>query len=383
MATTLEDFVAVKNKHEQRLLKPYIRAGALLRDRHIHVDAAAASAGENVHAIGVGNKMVEGKPTGDLCICFFVIQKLPKSLMARKFRLPEMLDGLPTDIIESAPATFLAKPRGSAKASGRAKAKGIRPIPKSGHIAGIRAGIQGSSTIDDCTPENLTSLHRPLFGGISTANSNVLAGTLGCFCRSTRQTDDPAAQFILSNRHVLGRIDGEPQETIVLQPSRGDLGTSGNWVANYARAAEIDFSPTAGNMVDAAIALIRQEAVPAKFEVAGIGLMGKPITPAIGDIVRKCGKKTGLTRGVVSHVSWNSYLPVPYDPQGQQLHLIDQIRIVPVDKAFVGPGDSGSIIVAGGSNDVIGLLCAGDPSEGWAVANKIQNVMEALQIELL
>jgi hypothetical protein len=383
MAATLEEFLAVKNRHAQRLLTPSIRPGVQPLNRHIHVDAAAASAGMNVHAIGVGTKMVAGKPTQDLCIRIYVIQKLPKSIIPFQSYLPEMLDGLPTDIIESAPTFLLARRRGSAKVSVGPKAKRHSPIPKRAHMAGLKVSIQESAPWEDSSPGNLTSFQRPLFGGISAANSNVLAGTLGCFCRSTRETDDPGARFILSNRHVLGRIDGEPQENIILQPSKGDLGTSDEWVARYARAAKLNLSPDVGNTVDAAIAQIRQDLLPVTLEVGGIGRLGEPIPAALKDIVRKCGKKTGLTEGVVKDISFNTHLPVEYDPQNRDLYLINQIRIERIDKAFAGPGDSGSIVVGGTSNGVIGLLCAGNPSEGWGVVNPIKDVMEALQIALL
>lgn len=364
-------------------LMPSIRAGVLQRTRHMHVAAAVASAGRNIHAIGVGSKMVAGKPTGDLCIRIYVIQKLPKSLIAPHFHLPEMLDGLTTDIVESSPTVLLAARRGSAITSNGPADEGESPFSSSAHRMGEEAGEQRTDSTNDCSPDNLTSVQRPLFGGISAANADVLAGTLGCFCRSTRQTDHPEAQYILSNRHILGKIDGEPDDNVILQPSMGDGGTSDKWVARYTRGAELDLSPGAGNKVDAAIAEIRSN-IGVKLEVCGIGSLGNPVTVAAGDVVRKCGKFTGLTKGVVRDISFNTHVPLEFDPQGRSLYLVEQIRIEPVDHhAFVGPGDSGSMIVAGASNGVIGLLCGGDPDAGWAVANRIQTVMETLQIAML
>jgi hypothetical protein len=383
MAASLEDFLTVKNSHAQRLLLPYIRAGALRRARHIRVADAVASAGWNVHAIGVGSKMVAGKPTRDLCIRIYVIQKLPRSLIAPHFHLPETLDGLPTDIIESAPTFLLTKRRGSAKISGRSKAKGSKPIPKSLYVAEAEAGVHGDAATDDCSPSNLRSMQRPLFGGISVANAGVLAGTLGCFCRSIRTADDPGALYILSNRHILGKVDGEPEDDEILQPSIGNGGTSDKWVARYAHAADLDLSPNARNKVDAAIAKIRPD-VKVKPEICGIGRLGDPVTVAIEEVVRKCGQTTGLTRGIVRDISKDTPVPLPFDPQGRCLYMAEQIRIEPVDRnAFVNPGDSGSIVVGDTSNGVIGLICGGDPGEGWAVANPIQNVLETLQIALL
>ncbi|MFA7705911.1 MAG: hypothetical protein WCX91_02225 [Candidatus Omnitrophota bacterium] len=383
MVAKLEDFLTVKNSYAQRLLKPSIQAGVLHQRRHIHVADAAASAGRNVHAIGVGSKMVAGKPSGDICIRIYVLQKLPKSLIAPHFHLPAMLDGLPTDIIESAPAVLLGKRIDSAKISGSAKAKSSGSIRRSGHIAQINANIQRSVAMnDDCSTYKLQSMQRPLFGGISAANSGVIAGTLGCFCRSTREEDNKDAKFILSNRHILGRIDSEPDDGTILQPSMGDGGTSDKWVARYARGAELDLSSDANNKVDAAIAEIRPD-INVKFEVCGIGALGSPVTVATEEVVRKCGEATGLTKGVVRDISCHAYIPLPVDPP-RLLCLIDQIRIEPIDgDAFINPGDSGSIVVGGTSNGVVGLICGGDPNTGWAIANPIKNVLESLQIELL
>ena len=258
MAASLEDFLAVKNSYAHRLLLPSLRAGVLWRTRSIHVADAVASAGCNVHGIGVGSKMVEGKPTEDLCIRIYVIQKLPKSLIAPHFHLPETLDGLPTDIIESRPAVLLAERRSRAKISGRPKAKRSKPTRKGVPVAEAKAPMHGFAAKSDCTLSNLTSMQRPLFGGISSANIGVFAGTLGCFCRSTRESDkklsDRDNRYILSNRHILGKIDGEPDNNKILQPSVGNNGTTDHCIAQYARAANLDLSPLARNKVDAAIA---------------------------------------------------------------------------------------------------------------------------------
>jgi hypothetical protein len=384
MATTLEDFLSIKDSYAERLLTPSIRAGVLQRTRHIHVADAVASAGRNVHAIGVGSKMVAGKPTGDLCIRIYVIQKLPKSLIAPHFHLPETLDGLPTDIIESAPTVLLTKRSGNARISVRSKAKRSKSIPNSVRVAASEYGVHSSAATKrhGCSPYNLQSMQRPLFGGISAANSGVLAGTLGCFCRSTRNTDDPDARYILSNRHILGKIDGEPEDNTILQPSIGDGGTSDKRVAQYARAAEIDISLDAKNKVDAAIAKILTD-IDFKLEVCGIGSLCGHTTVAKGDVVRKCGESTGLTKGVVSDISFDTYISLPLNPP-RSLHLIEQIRIEPMDNdAFINSGDSGSLVFAGASNHVIGLICGGNPDAGFAVANPIQNVLDTLQIKLL
>ena len=57
----------------------------------------------NVTAVGVGPKTENGKTTGVMAIKIYVRRKIPLTDLSEDERIPEMLDGMPTDVEELAP----------------------------------------------------------------------------------------------------------------------------------------------------------------------------------------------------------------------------------------------------------------------------------------
>ncbi len=57
----------------------------------------------NVTALGIGPKMRHGAPTGQASIKVFVARKLPLEELAEDERIPEELEGIPTDVEFMAP----------------------------------------------------------------------------------------------------------------------------------------------------------------------------------------------------------------------------------------------------------------------------------------
>jgi len=125
---------------------------------------AAAAPASNVHAIGVGHKLVDAAPTGDMAVRFYVSRKMPKSMLGDVSMLPATIAGLPVDVIQTQPAALAATP------------------PYQSRV-------------------------RPVQGGTSDAHFSVTAGTIACICRSTDPGDSPNALLVLSNNHVLGPAD--------------------------------------------------------------------------------------------------------------------------------------------------------------------------------
>src|SRR4030095_6631092 len=56
------------------------------------VREAVQLSGNQLHAVGVGRKIVEGKPTGTLCVRLYVTQKLPRHLLTGACCLPEHIE---------------------------------------------------------------------------------------------------------------------------------------------------------------------------------------------------------------------------------------------------------------------------------------------------
>ncbi|MFT4552320.1 MAG: hypothetical protein ACI9S8_000945 [Chlamydiales bacterium] len=54
----------------------------------------------NVVGLGVGNKVVDNKPTPDISIKVYVSSKVERNQLSTKELVPEKLDGYPTDVEE-------------------------------------------------------------------------------------------------------------------------------------------------------------------------------------------------------------------------------------------------------------------------------------------
>ncbi len=106
--------------------------------------------------------------------------------------------------------------------------------------------------------------------------------------------------------------------------------------------------------------------------IPGIGLVRSIGEATLGMRVRKSGRATGVTIGVIDDVS--------ADVTVSDLMFRDQISVVRDDEdAIVAGGDSGSLI-ADEQNLAVGLLFGGRVDGSRWIANQIQDVVDALQI---
>jgi hypothetical protein len=310
------------------------------------VDDAVARADDNMHAIGIGFKVVKGKPTRTLSVRMYVTRKLPRSLVPAKARLPANLDGVPTDVIEAPPAYLAAA---------------ALPPPCS-----IRR----------------TRLQRPVCPGISASNAAVNAGTISMICRS-RLPADAGKLFVLGNNHTLADLGAAQLGSAIVQPSPADGGDATGRIATLARFVPIDDRPTATNEVDVALA----ELVAGVASTAGICSIGIPqgtADPVFGTVVLKHGRTTGLTRGIIDDPSVDALVPLSRHNPGRMARFVKQIRIVPSAgmSLFAQPGDSGALVTTSPGNRVVGLLFACPDNGQFAYANPITSVIDALDIAI-
>jgi hypothetical protein len=338
------DLLAAKRLASERWLRvmPHevLPRGPLLR-----VAEAVAFAPRNVHAVGIGRKMVEGVTTDVPSVRFYVVQKLASSLLNPESRIPRSIEGVPTDVIESAPA-FIAP--GSAPWSPDRRRR-----------------------------------HRPAPAGISVAHYEVTAGTIACYCRSTRDDEDEAV-YLLGNNHVLANLGEAKIGDDVLQPGPADGGTAADRFATLARFARVELDGATPNTVDAAIARVLE---PGSIEpsICSIGRVGGTDV-ATGEMrVRKYGRTTGFTEGVVTDIAYQPLVGVGHRDPSPIALFDDQIRIevAPSYPTFALGGDSGSLVLTGRSRRAIGLLFAVPPSGDYGVANPIDMVLSALEITIL
>ncbi len=320
----------------------------------------------NVVATGVGYKMTGGQKTPSLSIICSVVKKWPVSELSPADKIPERLEGIPTDVI----------------ATGR-----IRALP------------------------SRTDRHRPAPGGVSIGHREITAGTLGCLVKRRGEI------MILSNNHVMANSNDAETGDAILQPGPADggrfpqdhianleafipiafpgqqppggpppgrppsgcstargaasiLNAVAAMVGSDARLAAVTLKTTE-NRVDAAIAR------PVNLDVVinsilEIGPPSGTVQGSLGLAIRKSGRTTGFTTGEITQVDVT--VNVQYGP-GQTARFTDQLLAGPMSQG----GDSGSAVLDE-QNRLVGLLFAG--SENSTVINRIEHVFSALELTL-
>ena len=198
------------------------------------------------------------------------------------------------------------------------------------------------------------------------------SGTLGALV--TKGTT--GTLYILSNNHVLGRIDKAALGEDVSQPGLID-----NGCRVFQVVADFSDAPALGTKnVDAAIAAARAGAVDSNGAILDIGSISSTAgVPTVNLAVMKSGRTTGFTTGSISSIATD--VNVQYQSGcggGKKFTVFYNDQIVISGSGFSAGGDSGSLIV---SNDpssckqAVGLLFAG--SSTTTVANPIADVMNA------
>jgi hypothetical protein len=130
-------------------------------------------------------------------------------------------------------------------------------------------------------------------------------------------------------------------------------------------------NPQAVNLVDAAIAkpIIENEVLD---EIIEIGTVQGTEEGFLGMSVRKSGRTTSFTTGQITLI--NATVNVNYGGD-RTARFEDQFVSGPMSQG----GDSGSLLVAGDSQNAVGLLFAG--SNQSTIFNPIQAVLECLEVE--
>ncbi len=309
----------------------------------------------NVVATAIGYKHVQGKRTAGLCIVCSVESKVPVSFLSEKELIPRDIEGIPTDVQQTGAIYSLALPTGR-----------FRPAP----------------------------------GGVSIGHTGITAGTLGCLVNRGGKL------FILSNNHVLANSNQAEKGDLILQPGPHD----GGEITNDQIARLSDFIPikfeneqqrclftkaytgmfnyiarltgsktriysiySAGetNLSDCAIAEPFSEGDVVN-EILDIGTITDIAKGELDTIIKKSGRTTGLTEGVIEQT--DATVRVNFGA-GKTALFTDQLIAGPMSQG----GDSGSVIVTT-DNDLVGLLFAGSTTS--TIINRIENVFSQLDVSL-
>jgi endonuclease G len=213
----------------------------------------------NITSVGVGFKLVDGKPTDELALQFTVDTKFQ----------PQGLETTPT-----------------------------RPIPESLTVNGIRfrtdiveRRFKPEPVAVDAPPKTDRKLRLdPIAPGVSIGNERVSAGTLGCLVRENAT----GRTRLLSNWHVLHGPRGALGDRIVQPGPFDDNRTAKNGCGRLVRS----FLGLAG---DCAIASL--EGRDAEDTILELGVPVRRLgDPELGDRVVKSGRTTGVTHGVVTRL---------------------------------------------------------------------------------
>lgn len=309
----------------------------------------------NVVATGVGYKITKGEKTPTLSVVCSVEKKVDVSALSVNDRVPQTVNGIPTDVIQT----------------GKFRAFAVR-----------------------------TDRMRPAPGGVSIGHRDITAGTLGCLVKKN------GIIHILSNNHVLANSNNASVGDAILQPGPHDGGKyPDDHIANLAAFVPISFTEPPSqcnianglanllnsiasgigstarlkavsiqaqdNLVDAAIARPLNDADVSE-EILDIGAIVGTAVAELDMAIKKSGRTTGLTTGVIEQVDVT--VNVPYG-EDRTAKFTDQLIAGPMSQG----GDSGSAVLDN-YNNLVGLLFAG--SDENTIINRIENVFSALDISL-
>lgn len=292
-----------------------------------------------VTGVDVGYKYVGGNLTDDLAIRVMVERK--KTSVPQDQKVPSAIDGVKTDVIER--TFFLHAPRNR------------RPV-------------------DEIDLQTDNGTYDPLMGGVSIGpvrpiDGQIWAGTLGAIVHDNKS----GTPLLLSNFHVLAIDQDARTGDAIAQPSLVDGGRDPQSVVGALERTALTAT------VDGALATLQGRSYSAGIVDIGAITGTGEATP--GMAVRKRGRTTGVTYGIIDGISLSVTLPYPGGVGPKT--LTDQIDVRP-DSArnaqFADHGDSGAVLVDD-NGKIIGLHFAGS-NDGHGVANPIADVLSALDVRI-
>lgn len=287
----------------------------------------------NVVGVGLGEKEVDGIPTGQLAVKIMVREKLSPDDVAAEALIPESVGGVPTDVDVTGEINAFA----------------------------------------------FTARRRPAPAGVSIGNcTRVMAGTLGCLVRRGNQL------FVLSNNHVMALVNTSPIGTLIPQPGRLDGGICNqDAIAKLAQFIPITFTNQC-NFVDAAVAQAAPALVDRRVLRPGGALQpfaAPVVNPALNMLVQKSGRTTQYRRGIVDAI--NVTVNVSYAPIAGVARFCRQFRVRGIGGIFSDRGDSGSCVSTFPSNQPVGLLFAGNAAQNQTFCNSMGVVLNTLGVQFV
>lgn len=207
-------------------------------------------------------------------------------------------------------------------------------------------------------------------------NIACCGGTLGALL------EKEGGLYILSNNHVLGRLNQAEIGESISQPGLNDTKCESKGkdvVGVFAGSKRLKLNGT--NKADVAIAATSPDMVSADGSILGLGIPGNDtVKPKVGAAVVKSGRTTGVTRSFVRDVNVTGFVTFPKacgDDSEESVRFKKVFLIAGGD--FSAGGDSGSVIYEDTAKcpRAMGLLFAG--TDDFTAANRMTDVLKAVK----
>jgi len=309
------------------------------------LEAAVAEYGSRRQVTGIdyGFKYVNGQRTETPAIRIHVVVKRDPGRLVAGETFPDQIMGVPVDVLER------------------------------NYVPSIE-GLQGAPA---STLPAAAERVDPLMPGISISHRLCPSGTLGAFVRD-RETGD---QLLLTNWHVVADSSFAKVGDPITQPGGTDGGVAADAIATLTRSM-------LNANGDAAVAkLLGNRATDPAIRELGV-IPTRIRDPKLRETVVKSGRTTGVTKGLVEGVE-GMYYPIyrTRDQVGIKGFFIVPLEPGNVDNVELSSnGDSGSLWLAEGTDEVVGLHFAGDrdpaPGAEVAIACFATRVFDELNITL-
>jgi hypothetical protein len=213
---------------------------------------------------------------------------------------------------------------------------------------------------------------------MGTSTSTLRGCSVGTLGIAARDNDDPTITGYITCNHVAASMIGclEGEESLQVAPATCDSPTPdcspGATIGKRMTSAPI---PNPSNTIDVDAAFVASNSIDAANE-CGICSRGVVIAPEdiLGKPVRKCGRTTSFTCGVVTGIGCTVNVRYPCDP----VMLVNQIRVS--FPGFARKGDSGAALFSA-DGGVVGLVFAGN-GDDIAWANPMEAVLRELNVSL-
>lgn len=295
----------------------------------------------NVVAMGISEKITQGKPTGALALTFYVNRKKPLNKLGAHVAVPptvpEAISGpeaIPTDVV----------------ALGRARLD-----------------------VDDLP--NPLATRGPIQPGYSIGHVDVTAGTLGAMVTRDGKI------LILSNSHVLANSGlGKKGDGILYPGSLDDGKAPKDLVAKLYDFVEFKVGDDFLNHVDCAVALpLAKRMGDLQSDIKDLFIPRGTIKPARDMEIVKVGRTTGETVGTIKDIHFR--FVTEYEGVGK-VGFLDQVFCT----RYSNGGDSGSLVLDRKTKKAVGLHFASFPDKKGvmgSIFNPIDQVLEALGVTLI